>query len=248
MAGLSSRFLEAGYILPKYMLYIIDKSVFNIVLSSFKSYFDACDFLFIARDMFDTKTFISNECKLLGIKNFAIVILQAPTRGQAETVVKGLEQAKLSPDESILVFNIDSFRPNYTIPSEIDLWDGYLEVFKGSGVNWSYAKTETPESTRVIETAEKREISNNCSTGLYYFKRAELFVNAYNSEIWDMDKNLKELYVAPLYNQLIKRGLNIHIHVVDRNEITICGTPQEYVDYLTLRTAKKVNETSKMFR
>jgi hypothetical protein len=243
MAGLSSRFFEAGYMVPKYMLYIIDKSLFNIVLGSFKACFDACNFLFIARDMFDTKTFISNECKLLGIKNFSTVILPSPTRGQAETVIKGLEFAKLSTDESILIFNIDTFRPNYTVPSGIDLWDGYLEVFKGSGTNWSYAKTETPDSTKVIETAEKREISDNCSTGLYFFKKTELFINAYNSEIWDMDKKLKELYVAPLYNKLIRDGLNIHIHVINRDEVVICGTPQEYVDYLMAQVAGKIRGT-----
>lgn len=39
MAGLSSRFTKAGYILPKYMLYAVDRSLFNVAVSSFEKYF-----------------------------------------------------------------------------------------------------------------------------------------------------------------------------------------------------------------
>ena len=39
MAGLSSRFSKGGYTLPKYMLYIKDKTLFNLAVSSFDKYF-----------------------------------------------------------------------------------------------------------------------------------------------------------------------------------------------------------------
>lgn len=157
MAGLSSRFTKAGYILPKYMLYAVDRSLFNVAVSSFEKYFKSCRFVFIARDIFDTKKFIEKECELLGITDFKIVILSYLTKGQAETVLKGVEGASITSEESILIFNIDTFRPNYTFPENIGLCDGYLEVFKGDGANWSYAKTENGDDSRVVETAEKKK-------------------------------------------------------------------------------------------
>lgn len=232
MAGLSSRFTKAGYVLPKYMLYIKNRSLFNLAVSSFEKYFDSCRFVFVARDVFDTKTFIEKECELMGIKDFEVVILPAPTKGQAETVLKGIKEASVDKDEPILIFNIDTFRPGFTFPQEMDDWDGYLEVFVGSGKNWSYAKTESDTSTLVVETAEKREISKYCSTGLYYFKSSEMFLNAYVENQEKPITGVAELYVAPLYNYMIAKSLKIHTHVIDRQDVIFSGVPSEYEDLL----------------
>lgn len=234
MAGLSSRFTKAGYTLPKYMLYVKNKSLFRLAVESFEKYFDTVRFVFIARDVFDTQRFIKEECELLGIKDFSVVMLDQPTRGQAETVIKGIEGAGVKDDESILIFNIDTFRPGFTFPENFKNWDGYLEVFEGSGANWSYAKTESENSTRVVETAEKREISTHCSTGIYYFKKAKEFVDAYNENLVNPIKGVPELYVAPLYNFLIRDGKNIHINIIPRDAVIFCGIPQEYEEQLRM--------------
>jgi hypothetical protein len=230
MAGLSSRFTKAGYTLPKYMLYAVDRSLFNIAVSSFEKFFSNTRFVFVARDIFDTRRFIDSECKLLGIKSYDIVILEKPTQGQAETVLMGIRGAHLDANESILIFNIDTFRPGFSMPARYEFWDGYLEVFKGSGSNWSYARTETGDGSRVVETAEKKEISDNCSTGIYYFKTVSQFMDAYNWGIYHTQRN--EVYVAPLYNYLISHGAEIHINVINRDEVIFCGVPEEYKQYL----------------
>lgn len=232
MAGLSSRFTNAGYVLPKYMLYVKNRSLFNLAVSSFEKYFDTCRFVFIARDVFDTRTFIEKECELMGVKDFSIVILPQPTRGQAETVLEGITRAGVAKDEPILIFNIDTFRPGLTFPEDMNGWDGYLEVFVGSGKNWSYAKTESDDSTLVVETAEKVEISRYCSTGLYYFSSASSFMTAYTENLEHPKDGKAELYVAPLYNHLIKAGKKIHIHVIDREDVIFSGVPAEYEQIL----------------
>lgn len=232
MAGLSSRFQKAGFVLPKYMLYVGNKSLFKIAVSSFENYFDSCNFLFIARNLFDTYSFIEAECNNMHLMSRDIVMLDHPTRGQAETVYLGLRESGISKDEQILIFNIDTFRPHFTFPEKIEEWDGYLEVFKGNGSNWSYAKTKGGDDTEVIETAEKKEISDNCSTGIYYFKSADYFRQAYGYGKIEKNSNVYELYVAPLYNNLIADGGNIHINVIQRNEVVFCGIPDEYYSYL----------------
>lgn len=234
MAGFSSRFTKAGFTLPKYMLYAKDKSLFALAVSSFSRYFDSCRFVFVARDVWSTGDFVREECKLLGIKDFSIVLLQEPTSGQAETVLKGIEEANIPDEESILIFNIDTFRPGYVIPHIRETCDGYLDCFVGSGANWSYAKTEdgTPNS-KVVMTAEKIEISNFCSTGMYFFKRSGDFIIAYEEYNGSTSEAaMKERYVAPLYNNLIQKGKDIRVDIVGRNEVIFCGVPQEYEDYL----------------
>ena len=232
MAGLSSRFFNAGFTKPKYMLEAQGDTLFAHAVNSFSRYFDQEPFLFIIRDVFGTKAFIEQEVARLGIKQAHIVTLESETRGQAETVYLGL-QAVAADNGPITIFNIDTFRPGFIFPEEIAQWDGYLEVFEGKGDNWSFARTEQPGSTRVVETAEKKPISNLCSTGLYYFARTSDFIDAYQQELArPVDTWAKgELYIAPLYNQLITDNLNIHCHLIDRHDVIFCGVPDEYYHF-----------------
>ena len=241
MAGLSQRFINAGFSLPKYMLYVGNKSVFSLSLMSFANYFSNCRFLFIIRDVFDTEKFIENECEILGIKEFEIVTLNRPTQGQAETVFLGLNDSKIvNKTEPLTIFNIDTFRHDFVFPEKLIEWDGYLEVFWGEGSNWSYAKTESSSSTRVVQTTEKVQISNFCSTGLYYFKSASSFEYAYEKRnVIVKTDNINELYIAPLYNILINEGKNIHINLIKREEVQFCGIPSEYIEYITQTILKK---------
>ena len=226
MAGFSQRFLNEGYTLPKYMLYAGQKSIFNLTISSFKKYFDNVKFLFVARDLYDTKYFIENECKLMGLINYEVIILEQPTRGQAETVFLGLSSNKISDTENILIFNIDTIRKNFIIPEDLLKYDGYLEVFNGNGKNWSYAEPYDKFSNKVKRTAEKEEISDLCSTGLYYFKKCKDFCDAFIENRKDFTN---ELYVAPLYNNLIKKGKEIYFHKIIQKDIVFTGIPSEYL-------------------
>ena len=233
MAGLSSRFFKAGYKKPKYMLEAHGQSLFSHAVSSFSEYFQKEKFLFIVRDILGTVDFLKQEIANLGIHNAHFFILEEETRGQAETVYLGLQSLPLS-DEPITIFNIDTFRPGFRYPENITDWDGYLEVFKGEGDNWSFAKPVNNSSSKVAETAEKRPISALCSTGLYYFKSIELFNRSYcdylGKSASDWEKG--ELYIAPLYNYLINQKSEIHYHLIDRNEVIFCGVPDEYLEFL----------------
>lgn len=229
MAGLSSRFAQEGFIIPKYMLHVGDQSLFRLSVTSFERYLKTAKFIFIIRDIFDTRTFVEKECKLIGIDNYELVVIGELTRGQAETVYIGTKKAGLSGCDPILIFNIDTIRKQFEMPPIADLWDGFLEVFVGSGENWSYAKTESAQSTRVVETAEKRCISDYCSNGIYYFKRANDYWRAFElEETLTSSARLPEFYIAPLYNTLIADGNEIHIQITDLSNLSFCGVPAEY--------------------
>jgi len=233
MAGLSSRFLKAGYEKPKYMLVAHGESLFSHAVNSFKQYFDSEYFLFITRDIQGTENFVNVECQRLKIKNYCVVVLPKETMGQADTVRQGvLENADKS--EALTIFNIDTFRPGFVFPDFIDECDGYLEVFNGTGNNWSFIRVDSVDKTKVIQTTEKNAISNFCCTGLYHFKNISSFLNAYDTELRDNLENLcnGEVYVAPLYNHLIQRGLYIRYNLIDESEVIFCGIPNEYEGFL----------------
>ncbi len=236
MAGLSRRFTEAGYLLPKYMLQARGYSLFTHSVLSFFKYFSEIPFLFIARDVHETVNFIHSEVKNMGIKNYQVVNLTHPTAGQAETVSLGLTKARVSDLEPITIFNIDTFRPHFEFPTELNLPEiaGYLEVFKGQGDNWSYIKADAMRQNRVIETAEKIQLSDLCCTGLYHFGSASLFYEAYRGflENQKVQPIYKEHFIAPIYNQLIARNLDIRFTTIDREQVIFCGVPSEYLNFL----------------
>jgi hypothetical protein len=228
MAGLSSRFSAAGYGRPKFMLPLGGKTVFDHAVSSFQAYFATLPFLFIARGDADVEDFVKQSCATLGIADARVQMLRDPTAGQAETVEVGLWAAAVAADTPLTIFNIDTFRPGFRFPE--NCWvgpsDGYLEVFKGSGSNWSYVRPTSDQSRRVLETAEKRPISDLCCTGLYHFASAADFQMSLASE--RLHPSTAELYVAPLYNHLIGVGRVVHYQVIPMSEIVFCGVPSEY--------------------
>lgn len=236
MAGLSSRFKKAGFDKPKYMLEARGQTLFSHSVSSFEKYFEKEEFLFIVLDVHDTAKFVQKSATELGISNFRIVVLDEPTRGQAETVYLGLKATPIEATTAITIFNIDTFRPGFSYPDSFNIndVDGYLETFIGTGANWSNVLPISKGSDKVIRTAEKQEISEFCCTGLYYFRKAEKFLQLFESfmgvEVQDLQGG--EFYIAPMYNNLIEEGADIRFSIIDENDVIFCGVPDEYYAFI----------------
>ncbi len=231
MAGLSSRFFKAGFSQPKYQLLANGKTLFTHAVESFSHYFDTDHFLFIVRSEYNTPAFVRTEAEALGLRSFDIVVLDAETRGQAETVALGIEKYHQEP---LFIFNIDTFRPGYRKPGFCNQVQGYLETFIGSGKNWSNIEPLVAGSDRVKRTAEKKEISEFCCSGLYHWDSAARFKQYYQQYCgFDQDKlDAGELYIAPMYNLAISAGDEIRYTVIQLDEVIFCGTPDEYQQYL----------------
>jgi len=229
MAGLSSRFSKAGYKKPKYMLEARGKTIFEWSVSSFQRSFKTELFFFIARETGNVKTFIEEKIKKLGILNYQITILNTPTKGQAETVYLGLKQ--LSPillaKECLFIFNIDTILINYKFPDFLNNAIGYLDVFIGNGDNWSYVKPKKNTKNIVEKTAEKNQISNLCSNGLYYFNSFDTYKKSYIEMTQNNLTTKGEYYIAPMYNFLTKTD-KVFYNITSINAIIFCGIPKEY--------------------
>jgi len=232
MAGLSSRFTNAGYTVPKYQLELHDATVFEYAVIGFNRYFADHNFIFVYRGGNEVANFISDKCLAMGIPeaNLRLVQLTEVTSGQAETVQLAIKGAEISGNETIVIFNIDTFQADFVLPEfcineEID---GYLEVFIAEGEHWSFVEPGSGNS--VIRVTEKERISELCSSGLYYFRRSDDFCKTFRKTLETKAQDLQggERYVAPLYNDLVSRGLDIRFHLISANDLTFCGTPSEF--------------------
>lgn len=224
MLGKSSRFFDAGYELPKYQLPLGSSNVFSESVKSFSAHFDDVPFVFLIRSDFDARSFVTSEVEQLGIKSFHLVEFAEETLGQADSVFRGTSD--YSNDTSIIVFNIDTIRKDFTIPSDREFRDGFLEVFRGEGDAWSFVQKNS--ENKVTRTAEKRRISNLCSNGMYGFRRLGDFRDAYLQRFEKDLGTYGEIYIAPLYNRLIARGLDVRCIELDEGVTINCGTPEQY--------------------
>lgn len=225
MAGESSRFINAGYKLPKYMLPLDGRPLFDWCVLSFKKYFSSLDFLFVARDHNDTAKFIDERLSILGVRSAKILFISNPTAGQAETVELGLDNLGVADSEPITIFNIDTIRPGFVINAKPEQ-AGYIEVFKTIGDNWSFVEPDPTNIGCVLRCAEKKRISDFCCTGMYHFKSVNLFKTALSME--RLNPSSHELFVAPLYNHLIQDGFKIGWNLVGSDDTILAGVPNEY--------------------
>ena len=225
MAGNSSRFYDAGYSKPKYQLEIGGVSLFRLSLMSFRDYFDTETFLFVLNKKTNSMTFLQNELKTLKITNYEIVQLESDTRGQADTVAIALENWLVKEDEHLLIFNIDTIRPDFRYPSHFPNYP-WIETFISEGNHWSFVEPFL-NSDCVARVVEKQRISNFCSTGMYFFPSIRAYLRIFDE--FQNTLSSMELYVAPMYQLLIDAGQTVKYSVIESNEIFLSGTPSEFL-------------------
>ena len=230
MLGRSSRFFNAGFNVPKYKLPLGSQGqiVFDHVMSSFKRYFETDLFVLISRVDTNDKQFLVERLQALGVKRFEVLEHEGETRGQAESVELALKG--VLDEEELYIFNIDTILYEFKKDSSRGNAGGYLEVFRGEGKHWSFVDPSPLHSGRAIRVVEKERISELCSNGLYFFKSIKLFKDALGAYLIKHRDSMDELYVAPIYNELIECGIIINFIIISNDKIGFCGVPDEYFE------------------
>lgn len=227
MAGEGRRFRERGFTQPKYELIVKGRPLFDWALDSIREWFPTATFRFIARQGADV--FVRARCRALGIAHGEVVELDGLTDGQATTVLRGT--VSCDPTEPILIYNIDTHqRAGAVAPHDIHpTYDGWVVLFRAPGTHWSFAALD--DAGRVTAVSEKVRISDFASTGMYYFHSRALFEEAYASHAARTKERHGEVFVMPLYEALLERGLHIGSTVIPSDAVIPLGTPEEVVRF-----------------
>ncbi|MBU5359607.1 hypothetical protein KQI58_00795 [Enterococcus raffinosus] len=238
MAGQGSRFTKVGYQQPKHEIMAGELSLFAWSMRSLEQFYDE-HFIFIVRKGSYSEAHLIEEMRTLGIQSYFIMELTEMTRGQADTVMQVADI--LSDDEDILIYNIDTtIKSEYLSKEMIVQGDGSVPLFEAEGTHWSFAKLDE-SSNKIIDMAEKRPISSWGSVGLYYFCRWKDFSNAFEKMSDQLLEEYGEIYIAPLYNDLIKHGKQIYPIFLPKSSFAALGTPEELQDFVQ----EKISDFSK---
>jgi dTDP-glucose pyrophosphorylase len=228
MAGRGTRFRQAGYDVPKYMIEAQGRTLFEwsmISLAGYRSKNDRA--VFIVQEEDEAAEFIRRMSKKLDFKDCRVIEIGAATDGQATTAL--LAADCWEQEKPLLIYNIDTFVKPGAMRKEDLRGDGFIPCFLGKGDHWSFVKLDA--AGRAVEVREKERISDYCTLGAYYFKTATLYEELYR-EFFALPESLEkgERYIAPMYNYLIKKGGEVYISVVGEKDVFVLGTPGE-LDY-----------------
>jgi RpiB/LacA/LacB family sugar-phosphate isomerase len=224
LAGRGQRFVDEGYVVPKYMITAHDQHLIDWALGSINT--DECNLIFCLRQD-HISNFGADEIfrKKFG-NDIKIVVIDKITDGSVSTCL--LAKEYINNDLPLYIYTVDvHFKPIF-IPSEMKS-DGHILTFKSNNPAYSYVKTD--ENGIGFLTAEKEVVSNNACVGVYGFKTGRMFVQYAEIMIARNLRTRSEFYITPLYNLMISDGLKVTIEEV--SDMFIMGTPEEYKFFTT---------------
>jgi len=226
MAGDGQRFIDAGYNVPKFLINIFGKTMIENVINSLGI---GGNYIYIVQkkhydkyNLNDLLNSITPGCNIIQLEN--------KTDGAARTILHAEEL--INNDSPLIIFNSDqiiewkseSFQ-NF-IKNDID---GAIVTFKAKGPKWSYVKTN--DAGLISEVAEKKEISDDATAGIYYWSKGADYVFSAKEMIQKNIKINNEFYVAPVYNEAILN--NKKIYPFPLKKMWGVGTPEDLEIYIS---------------
>ena len=246
MAGLGSRFKAQGYDVPKPLIQIHGIEMYKVVLANlFSKQLDRV--VLICPSSFKMKTLEAELSSKLSVK-VSIIEVDHLTTGPAATVA--LARHLLDPALPIVIANSDqyvAFEPEgfYSqIAHSNNL--GMVLTMRDYDPKWSYVSLD---SNGMIErVVEKQVISDIATVGIYGFKAARDFFQAFDAMVEAGFMVNGEHYVAPAYEFLLefKSGVvGIHDLGPVGQVMFGLGIPEDLESFLELDVSYRAAEKSK---
>lgn len=245
MAGLGSRFTEAGYTIPKPLLPIHGVPMYKVVIANLM-HESVLSVTVICPEQWGLSEEMRTLSEQLGVK-VNVIEIDYVTEGSAMTVA--LAEPYLDPDLPVVTANSDQF-----IDANLgEFYDSLLEegvdgvilCMEDSDPKWSYVKLSSEGF--VAEVREKEVISDLATVGVYAFRQSKLMMSALNQMFESKGSVFGEYYVAPSYNFLIQAEARVSIINLGPVGKVMhgLGIPIDYEDFLLKKVSKKAASISK---
>lgn len=220
MAGRSIRFREFGIHIPKWALLVGSDPIIIWALKTAHNLKKPKEKIVLILNS-EYSALLKNIMIQFSYYQVELVEIDEITEGQAMTVLKGLAKLKYDKKERLLIWCADSYIRNLE-SINFDSGSNHLILAKLDGSQWSFAEIN---GNKVTKTVEKIKISEYASVGLYSFSDIQMFLE------FNFISNLSsEIYVAPLYNQLISKGYEVNFSEISPLDFFSFGTPNELIE------------------
>lgn len=247
-AGGGTSFINAGYTFPKPLIDIKGKPMVQLVIENLKPKVGHKFVLICQKEHYD-KYSLNQVFHNATKGNFESIQLYAPTQGAVCTVLTAVDH--INNEEDLIIANADQIidiNINKFIKSaRASKADGVIMTFNSLHPRWSYVRVGKKNS--VLETAEKKVISDKATVGIYYFRKGSFFVAAAFSMIHKNIRFNNDFYVCPVYNEMILEGKKIIAWDIKQEHMHSLGTPEDlnsYLSYLESKSRSKKKKSTKI--
>lgn len=242
MAGLGSRFQEAGYTTPKPLIPVHGIPMIEVVINNLRPR-RPHRFTFICQRRHQREFGVA--AILRGIEPAAdVILIDGLTEGAACTVLKA--RAAIDNRHPLMIANCDQWVnasiDDYLAAFEASGHDGYIMTMTSDQPKWSYARRDA--AGHVCEVVEKQVVSNEATVGIYNFARGSDFVRSADAMIAANDRVKNEFYVAPAYTWMIRSGQTIETMSIgtDTSGMYGLGVPTDLEHFLTCGFADRLKQ------
>lgn len=245
MAGLGSRFTQAGYSTPKPLLPIHGVQMFRVVLANVITQ-HADRVVVISQKEWELQVQMDDISARLGLP-VKLIEVSGVTSGPAATIE--LAEACLDPGMPVVTANSDQYvdaKLDDFITTIVECnFDGAILTMIDDDPKWSYVRVNP--AGLVAEVREKQVISSQATVGIYGFKSAGQMYQAFRDMKAAGETVNNELYVAPAYNQMISRGAKIiEWNLGGVAEVMFgMGIPEDYEHFLTTSASIRAADLSR---
>ena len=240
MAGAGSRFEKEGYKDPKPLIPVNGTPMIKVVIDNMRPS-RPHRFIFICQQAHVAAYGLRPKLSAWA-PGCEIVEINGLTEGAACTVLTA--KKLIDNDDALMIANSDQY-----VDASIDEYlgvldagnlDGLIMTMWANDTKWSFVGLDA--NNLVTRVVEKQVISNEATVGIYNFTRGRAFVEAAESMIANNERVNNEFYVAPVYNQLIRKGARIGIHSVGKvgDGMYGLGTPADLKAFLELPVSRQV--------
>jgi len=229
MAGLGSRFYERGFITPKHLIKIDNKTLIELAVETLNI---EGDYVFIIRKTENNEENDNLKTLLKRIKTCKIIEIDYVTEGPASSCY--LTKDILNYDDELIISNCDQIlewsSEKFLSKTRKNNLDCSVLTYTSDNPKNSFIKCD--ENNIAIEIAEKNPISNNALVGVHYFKKAKYFLESYEEIYKNNIRTNNEFYVSNVCNNLIKKFKVGNVVLEDNEKYHSTGTPDCYFKYL----------------
>ena len=236
MAGRGSRFVKAGYTVPKPLIDIYGHPMVEYVVRNVTSR-EAHRFIFICQEEQMEKYALAERLRAVA-PGCVIIPINYITEGAACTVL--LAKEYIDNDDPLMIANSDQY-----VDIDINEYnralgdaDGLIMTMHQEDTKWSYIQYN--DAGLVTLVREKEVISDQATVGIYNYRHGRDFVH-YAEEMIRKDIRVNgEFYTAPVYNEFIENGRKIVYYDIGQEHMYGIGTPEDLESFMKTEVCRKV--------
>lgn len=241
MAGRGQRFVDAGYQLPKPLVPIHGHPMIRVVIANLTPSRPHKFHFLLLREHAD-RYGLADRLREWS-PGCEIIFVDEVTQGAACTVL--LARDLIDSADPLMIANCDQY-----IDASVDDYlaamgdaQGLIMTMTAEDPKWSFVRFD--DNGRVVEVVEKVVVSTEATVGIYNYRHGRDFVAAADAMIAADLRVNGEFYVAPAYNEIIRRGGEIRCHSIGSVDAGMygIGTPRDLEDFCARPISVKAGQS-----